>query len=74
MRSAPRLALLVAPRFVAARADSGDVAVDVPAERYRVDADADSGDVRLHGLLRDDLAARRIEAHADSGDVTVLGR
>jgi hypothetical protein len=29
--------------------------------------------VRLDGVLRDDLAARRIDAHSDSGDVTVRG-
>ena len=60
--------------MLSARADSGDVDVAVPTDRYRVDADADSGDVNVDGLLRDDTAARRIEASADSGDVSVRGR
>ena len=66
--------LLVAPQLLSAHTDSGDVDLDVPAERYRVDADADSGDVNLEGLLRDDRAARHIDARSDSGDVTVRGR
>ena len=52
--------------------DSGDVTLSAFDSR-RISASADSGDVRLDGVFRDDLAARRIDAHSDSGDVTVRG-
>jgi hypothetical protein len=37
----------------------------------RVDAETDSGDVDVHGIVRDDRAAKSITARTDSGDVTV---
>ena len=61
------------PRRIVAITDSGDVRVVVPAGQYRVDAEANSGDVKLKGISRNDRAARSIEAHSDSGDVRLDG-
>lgn len=53
---------------------AGDVNVVVPYGSYRVDASADAGEVRVAGVIRDDLAPLRIEAGADIGDVLVQAR
>ena len=61
------------PRRIVAITDSGDVRVVVPAGEYRVDAQSDSGDVKLRRISRNDRAVRSIEAHTDSGDVRLDG-
>jgi hypothetical protein len=46
----------------------------LPAGDYAVDADTDSGDVKLDGIVRNDRAANSIRARTDPGDVTVRAR
>jgi hypothetical protein len=54
-----------------AEADSGDITIAVPDLPYRVNANADSGDVEVRVRQSVD-APRRIEADAASGDVAIL--
>jgi len=61
------------PRRIVAITDSGDVRVVVPAGQYRVDAQANSGAVKLRRISRNDRAVRSIEAQSDSGDVRLDG-
>jgi hypothetical protein len=62
------------PTRTAVHSDAGDVNVVVPYGAYRVDGQADAGDVKVTGLLRDDLSPRRIEARTDAGDIVVRAR
>lgn len=62
------------PRRVVARSDSGFVQVLVPKDDYAVDAETDSGDVKIVGITRNDRAPTSIQAQTDSGDVAVLAR
>jgi hypothetical protein len=54
-----------------ARTDSGDVAVSVPPGQYAVDAQTDTGDVTIDGIMRNDGAPKSIQARTDSGDITL---
>jgi hypothetical protein len=64
--------LLVVPRRVVARSDSGSVQVVVPAgpQAYHVEAKADSGTVTT-ALPTDPDSPMRITASSDSGDVVL---
>lgn len=55
---------------VVARADSGDVELTVPQDRYRVEGDSDSGK-RDIGITTDSTATKLLRVDSDSGDVTV---
>ena len=68
------LDLFGAPARTVVATDAGDVALIVPFGAYRVDAEADTGEVEVAGLLRDDLAPQRITAAADAGDVSIRAR
>jgi hypothetical protein len=63
------------PARTEVKSDAGDVSVTVPYGMYRVDATADSGgNVKVDGVLRDDLAPQAIDAVTDVGNVTVRAR
>jgi len=64
-----RLTLEV-PQDVRAQADSGDVELVVPRDRYRVEGSSDSGDRNI-GIAADSSAARTLDLTTDSGNVTV---
>lgn len=68
------LDLVGTPTLVDAAVQSGSVSIVVPFGSYRVDAEAESGDVDVQGVIRDDLAPQRIVAAADRGDVSVRAR
>jgi hypothetical protein len=53
------------------RSRSGDVSATVPAGRYSIDAQSDTGDVRIRGLIPIEDAGFQIQALSTSGDVTV---
>jgi hypothetical protein len=55
------------------RSRSGDVRAVVPAGRYRVDAESDSGRRRVRGVTPDDQAPYQVQALSTTGDVTVEG-
>jgi hypothetical protein len=55
------------------RSRSGDVHAVVPAGRYRIDAESDSGRRRVRGVTVDDDAPYQVQALSTSGDVTVEG-
>ena len=54
-----------------ARSRSGDVTVTVPAGRYAVDAQSDTGAVHIRGLDPVEEAGFQVQAQSGSGDVTV---
>lgn len=63
------------PVSLTAISDAGDVDLVLPAGgEYRVDATAESGDVIVDGVLRNDRALRSITATSGVGNVTVHGR
>jgi hypothetical protein len=69
------LDLFGSPTRTEARSDAGDVEVTVPYGMYRVDASAyGGGNVKVDGVIRDDLAPRAIDATTDVGDITVRAR
>ena len=53
------------------RSRTGDVHATVPAGRYQIDAQSDSGTTRIRGLSDSDDAPFQIQALSTSGDVTV---
>jgi hypothetical protein len=53
------------------RSRSGDVSVTVPAGRYSIDAQSDTGEVHTRGLVPIEDAGFQIQAQSTSGDVTV---
>ncbi|WP_028062016.1 DUF4097 family beta strand repeat-containing protein [Solirubrobacter soli] len=53
------------------RSRAGDVRAVVPAGRYQIDAQSDSGAVRVRGLTNAPDAPFQIQALSTSGDVTV---
>jgi hypothetical protein len=55
------------------RSRSGDVHAVVPAGRYRVDAESDSGTSRVRGVTSADDALFQVQALSTSGDVSVDG-
>jgi hypothetical protein len=55
------------------RSRSGDVHATVPAGRYRVDAESDSGTSRVRGVTDADDALFQVQALSTSGDVSVDG-
>jgi hypothetical protein len=55
------------------RSRSGDVHAVVPAGRYRVDAESDSGSSRVRGVTAADDALFQVQALSTSGDVSVDG-
>jgi Putative adhesin len=55
------------------RSRSGDVHAVVPAGRYRVDAESDSGSSRVRGVTSADDALFQVQALSTSGNVTVDG-
>jgi hypothetical protein len=61
---------LEVPQDVRAHADSGDVELVVPRDKYRVEGSSDSGDRNI-GIDADSSAARTLDLTTDSGDVTV---
>lgn len=69
------LDLFGAPARTEARSDAGDVQVTVPYGMYRVDASAyGGGNVKVDGVIRDDLAPQAIDAVTDVGNITVRAR
>jgi hypothetical protein len=62
------------PTRIAAATRSGDVRVVVPYGAYRVDAQADDGEVRVDGLLRGEVVAQRLELRSGRGDIGVRAR
>jgi hypothetical protein len=62
------------PARTEARSNAGNIRVVVPYGAYRVDAVTDAGDVKVAGLIRDDLAPQAIDALTDAGDITVRAR
>jgi DUF4097 and DUF4098 domain-containing protein YvlB len=55
------------------RSRSGDVDAVVPAGRYQVDAESDSGSSRVHGVTAADDALFQVQALSTSGNVSVDG-
>ena len=55
------------------RSRSGDVSAVVPAGRYRVDAESDSGTSRVRGVTDADDALFQVQALSTSGNVSVDG-
>jgi Toastrack DUF4097 len=55
------------------RSRSGDVRAVVPAGRYRVDAESDSGTSRVRGVTDADDALFQVQALSTSGNVSVDG-
>jgi hypothetical protein len=55
------------------RSRSGDVSAVVPAGRYRVDAQSDAGEERIHGITNADDAPFEVQALSTTGDVSVDG-
>jgi hypothetical protein len=55
------------------RSRSGDVHAVVPAGRYRVDAESDSGSSRVRGVTAADDALFQVQALSTSGNVSVDG-
>jgi putative adhesin len=55
------------------RSRSGDVTAIVPAGRYRVDAESDSGTSRVRGVTDADDALFQVQALSTSGNVSVEG-
>ena len=55
------------------RSRSGDVTAVVPAGRYRVDAESDSGTSRVRGVTDADDALFQVQALSTSGNVSVDG-
>jgi len=53
------------------RSRSGDVRAVVPAGRYQIDAQSDSGDTRVRGLTAAEDAPFAIQALSTTGDVSV---
>jgi hypothetical protein len=53
------------------RSRSGDVSATVPAGRYSVDAQSDTGDVVVSGIVPIEDAGFQIQALSTSGDVTI---
>ena len=53
------------------RSRAGDVRAVVPSGRYQIDAQSDTGNVRLRGLTNAPDAPFQIQALSTSGDVTV---
>lgn len=63
------------PTRTEVKSDAGNVQVTVPYGMYRVDAIADGGgNVKVDGVIRDDLAPQAIDAVTDVGNVTVRAR
>jgi Putative adhesin len=63
------------PTRTQVKSDAGDVSVTVPYGMYHVDATADGGgNVKVAGVIRDDLAPHAIDAVTDVGNVTVRAR
>jgi hypothetical protein len=62
------------PARTEAESDAGDVSVTVPYGPYRVDANADGGNAKVEGLIRDDLAPQAIVALTGAGDTVVRAR
>jgi len=61
------------PDRVELRSTTGNVRAVVPPDRYRVDAQSDSGTVRVRGLTVAEDASNAVQALSGSGDVTVEG-
>ena len=59
------------PERLVLRSRSGDVRAVVPAGRYRVDADTDTGRARVVGLTAAEDAPFQIQALSTAGDVDV---
>lgn len=55
------------------RSRAGDVRVVVPAGRYRVDAESDTGTRTVRGVMPDDDAPYLVQALSTTGDVEVVG-
>jgi hypothetical protein len=63
------------PARTQVKSDAGNVRVTVPYGMYHVDATADSGgNVKVAGVIRDDLAPQAIDAVTDVGNVLVRAR
>jgi hypothetical protein len=55
------------------RSRSGDVRAVVPAGRYRIDAETDTGRQVVRGVTPDDDAPYQVQALSTTGNVSVLG-
>lgn len=69
-----RLDYVRAPRSVEVDTSAGDIAIQVPAGAYRVDATTGGGSVTVRGLRHDAAAARSIVVTTSAGDVLVTAR
>ena len=56
------------------RSARGDVHAIVPADRYRVDANSDRGNVVIRNVTQTEDAAFAVQAISGGGDVLVEGR
>jgi DUF4097 and DUF4098 domain-containing protein YvlB len=63
-----------APRRVRAHSDSGSVQVLALKGDYAINANTDSGQVKIDGLIRNARAANSIDARSDSGDIALRAR
>jgi DUF4097 and DUF4098 domain-containing protein YvlB len=63
-----------APRRVRAHSDSGSVQVLALKGDYAINANTDSGKVKIDGLIRNARAANSIDARSDSGDIALRAR
>jgi hypothetical protein len=68
------LDLLGEPARTAAQSSAGDVRVTVPYGAYHVDASTDGGQVKVEGVIRDDLAPQAIDVRSGAGDITIRAR
>lgn len=69
-----RAAVTCAPERLSLRSRTGDVGVTVPAGRYEVDADSDTGSSSVRGVTTADDAPFQLQALSGTGDVRVEGR
>jgi Putative adhesin len=68
-----RLQFRTPPQTVSARADTGDLRVQVPldAEGYRVQARTEVGNLRVDARLRNGQSTRTLDVLTTTGDITV---
>jgi hypothetical protein len=67
------VSLVSRPRRVALETGSGDATLTVPDGAYRLDLDAGSGHIDVHGLSQDSDADSLIQISTGSGDIAVHG-
>src|SRR4051794_8348465 len=63
-----------APPRLSVRSDSGSIRAVLPAGRYAIDAETDSGEANVRGITARDDAPYSIQVLSGSGDIDVVGR